>query len=44
MVEEKMVKIDDAYEKSGLPEAPDIQIGEKLLVRMREAFYRGDGK
>jgi len=39
MVEEKMIKIEEAYSKSDLPEAPDLQKAEDLLVRIREGFY-----
>jgi len=39
MVEEKMLKIEEAYAKSDLPDAPDARLGEKLLVRIREEFY-----
>jgi len=39
MVEEKMIKIEEAYGKSDLPEAPDHQRAEELLVRIREGFY-----
>ncbi|MHA4808411.1 DNA polymerase beta superfamily protein [Flavitalea flava] len=39
MVEEKMEKIEEAYDRSGLPETPDYQLGEDLLVRIREGFY-----
>jgi uncharacterized protein len=39
MVEEKMIKIEEAYDKSSLPEVPDNQRAEDLLVRIREGFY-----
>ncbi|HEX9509371.1 MAG TPA: nucleotidyltransferase domain-containing protein [Puia sp.] len=39
MVEEKMIRIEEAYGKSSLPEAPDGQMAEDLLVRIREGFY-----
>ena len=39
MVEEKMLRIEDVYRKSDLPEAPDAKLGEELLVRIREGFY-----
>jgi len=39
MVEEKMVKIEESYNKSDLPEEPDIRKAESLLVRIRERFY-----
>ena len=39
MVEEKMERIKTAYEKSALPDRPDIQIAENILVQIRESFY-----
>ncbi len=39
MVEEKMERIKTAYEKSALPDRPDIQIAENILVQIREKFY-----
>jgi predicted nucleotidyltransferase len=39
MVEEKMKTIEDLYQRSGLPEAPDVQKAEELLVMIREEFY-----
>ncbi|HWK03820.1 MAG TPA: nucleotidyltransferase domain-containing protein [Puia sp.] len=39
MVEEKMISIEEAYSRSCLPEAPDTQKAEELLVRIREGFY-----
>jgi hypothetical protein len=41
MVEEKMETIKEAYEKSALPDKPDVQIAEKILVQIRESFYCG---
>jgi hypothetical protein len=41
MVEEKMESVKAAYETSGLPERPDMDKAELLLVQMREAFYKG---
>lgn len=41
MVEEKMERVKAAYETSSLPERPDINKAELLLVQMREAFYKG---
>ncbi len=39
MVDEKMGKIKDLFEKSDLPEQPDSWHAEKLLIRIRECFY-----
>ncbi len=39
MVEEKMLRIEEVYRKSDLPEAPKVSLGEELLVRIREEFY-----
>lgn len=39
MVEEKMLRIEEVYRKSDLPEAPEPKFGEELLVRIREEFY-----
>ena len=39
MAEEKMTNIEIAYRKSDLPEAPDVQKAEALLVQIRESFY-----
>ena len=39
MVEEKMEQIKVVYEKSVLPDRPDIQIAENILVQIRERFY-----
>jgi hypothetical protein len=39
MVEEKMRDIKAAYEKSALPDRPNVQIAEDLLVQIREAYY-----
>jgi hypothetical protein len=38
-VEEKMLRIEEAYQKSDLPEDPEPGLGEELLVRIRENFY-----
>lgn len=38
--EEKILKIQELYEKSDLPEIPDRNKAEGLLVRMREEFYK----
>jgi hypothetical protein len=39
MVEEKMEIVRGTYEKSTLPDKPDIQIVEGLLVQIRKSFY-----
>jgi uncharacterized protein len=39
MVEKKMIRIEEAYRVSSLPEEPDGQQAEELLVRIREEFY-----
>lgn len=36
----KMEAVEAAYEKSQLPEAPDQQAMERLLIDLRHAFYR----
>ncbi|SEO38645.1 DNA polymerase beta superfamily protein [Mucilaginibacter sp. OK283] len=41
MVEEKMESVKAAYETSTLPERPDMDKTELLLVQIREAFYKG---
>jgi hypothetical protein len=38
-VEEQMVCIEEAYRSSGLPDAPDIQKAESILIQIRERFY-----
>ena len=40
MVEEKMDQIKIAYEKSSLPDRPNIQLSEDLLVQVRNEFYK----
>jgi len=40
IADEKMVLIEEAYDKSSLPEAPDPELAENLLVRIREEFYQ----
>jgi len=40
MVEEKMQKIDDLYQKSDLQDEPDPAKAEQLLVQIREQFYK----
>ncbi|MBS1603071.1 MAG: nucleotidyltransferase domain-containing protein, partial [Bacteroidetes bacterium] len=39
MVEEKMIRIEEAYKRSDLPDVPEARKGEELLVRIREEFY-----
>lgn len=39
MVEEKMKRIEDLYRTSDLPETPDVQKAEELLINIREQFY-----
>jgi hypothetical protein len=39
LVEDKMELIKAAYAKSTLPDRPDAQIAEKLLVQLRESYY-----
>jgi hypothetical protein len=39
MVDEKMEQIKAAYEKSSLPERPDIQMAEGILIEIRDRFY-----
>jgi hypothetical protein len=39
MVDEKVLRIEELYARSGLPETPDVDRAEKLLVRIRSAFY-----
>ncbi len=38
--EEKMQAVESAYENSALPERPDAEAIERLLVELRHAFYR----
>jgi hypothetical protein len=40
MVGEKMNRIEELYSTCDLPEAPDEQAAERLLVRIREDFYK----
>lgn len=37
--EEQMVRVEELYEKSSLPDTPDISRAEHLLVQIRGAFY-----
>jgi hypothetical protein len=39
MVEEKMERIKVAYEKSALPDSPDLKLAENVLVQIRDRFY-----
>ena len=39
MVEEKMNRIEDLYSISDLPETPDVQKAEHILIDIREQFY-----
>jgi len=40
MVKEKMERIASVYEKSTLPERPDANKAENILVEIRELFYK----
>lgn len=40
MVDEKVERVKIAYDQSALPERPDPGIAEKILVEVREMFYR----
>lgn len=40
MVNEKMEKMDDLYAHSGLPDAPDMEKAEEILVTIRSEFYK----
>lgn len=40
MVEKKMDRIKNAFTNSDLPEKPNEQLAEQLLVRIRELFYQ----
>lgn len=39
MAEEKVERIEELYNRSYLPDAPDIKKAEALLVQIRESFY-----
>ena len=39
MVEEKMAQVKIAYEKSALPDYPNILLAENILVQIRNRFY-----
>lgn len=38
--EEKIERIHELYEKSDLPERPDLKLGEKMLVEIRQEIYQ----
>lgn len=38
-VEEKMARIEELYRESNLPDAPDTEKAEALLIQIRERFY-----
>ncbi|MDT3401387.1 DNA polymerase beta superfamily protein [Mucilaginibacter terrae] len=40
MVEEKMEHITALYQKSALPDKPDIQLAENILIEIRTEFYK----
>ena len=40
MAERKLVEIEDIYRKSSLPVAPDYSIINKLLIKLREDYYK----
>ncbi|MCD6066972.1 MAG: hypothetical protein K0S33_1798 [Bacteroidetes bacterium] len=39
LANEKVYNIDALYEKSSLPEEPDVKVAEELLIELREEFY-----
>jgi hypothetical protein len=39
LANEKVYRIDELYEKSDLPEEPDLKVAEELLIEMREELY-----
>lgn len=39
MVEEKMEQIREIYQKSDLPDKPDLNKAEELLIEIRDSFY-----
>ena len=39
MAEERIAKMDDIYERSNLPETPDLEKINESLVRVRKEFY-----
>ncbi len=40
MAEEKIIAINEAFEKCTLPEAPNLEKANEVLVEIREAFYK----
>jgi hypothetical protein len=38
--DEKIHGIDELYERSGLPEGPDVAAAERILIEMRETLYK----
>jgi hypothetical protein len=40
MVNDKMEHIKEAFEKSDLPDRPDDQMAEQILVRLRQEYYQ----
>lgn len=40
MVEDKMGYIKELYERSSLPDQPDSQLAERILIEIRETFYK----
>lgn len=41
MVKVKMEEVKLAYDKSELPDEPDVQLAERILVQLRSDIYRG---
>jgi predicted nucleotidyltransferase len=41
MANEKMQEVEELFDRSDLPEAPDVNAGNELLIRMREELYSG---
>lgn len=41
MIEEKMELVKIAYDKSELPDKPDVQLAERILVHLRSDIYQG---
>jgi uncharacterized protein len=40
LAEERIAEVHELYAKSDLPEAPDRVGAERLLIEIREQFYR----
>ncbi len=40
MVEEKVSKVEEYFNKSDLPDKPDERLAEELLIEIRERFYK----